>query len=78
MISFTKKSRYDQADLEQVLRILRSPEGCPWDREQTHQSNRRNFLEEAYEAAEAFDRNDPELMCEELGDMLSRATKSRK
>ena len=47
MVSFTKKSRYDQADLEQVLRILRSPEGCPWDREQTHQSNRRNFLEEA-------------------------------
>lgn len=70
MVSFTKKSRYDQKDLEEVLRILRSPEGCPWDREQTHKSNRRNFLEEAYEAAEAFDRDDPALMCEELGDML--------
>lgn len=42
----------------------------PWDREQTHESNRRNFLEEAYEAAEAFDLDDPELMKEELGDVL--------
>jgi len=70
MISFEQKSHYDFDDLVQILRILRGPEGCPWDRVQTHLSNRRNFLEEAYEAAEAFDRDDPELMCEELGDML--------
>lgn len=57
-------------DLIQLVAILRSPEGCPWDREQTHLSNRRNFLEEAYEAAEGFDRDDPKIMCEELGDML--------
>lgn len=70
MIPFPDKPVYDMDDLVRVLRILRAPGGCPWDREQTHQSNRRNFLEEAYEAAEAFDRDDPALMCEELGDML--------
>ncbi|MBR7146702.1 MAG: nucleoside triphosphate pyrophosphohydrolase [Oscillospiraceae bacterium] len=70
MVSFTRKNRYSIEDLVEILRILRAPDGCPWDREQTHLSNRRNFLEEAYEAAEAFDRDDPALMCEELGDML--------
>ncbi len=70
MVSFTRKNRYTYDDLVEILRILRAPDGCPWDRAQTHLSNRRNFLEEAYEAAEAFDRDDPALMCEELGDML--------
>lgn len=70
MIHFEKKSSYDWNDLNTILRILRAPDGCPWDRVQTHLSNRRNFLEEAYEAAEAFDRDDPDMMCEELGDML--------
>jgi len=70
MVDFEKKEIYTYDDLVRVLRILRAPGGCPWDREQTHLSNRRNFLEEAYEAAEAFDRDDPALMCEELGDML--------
>ena len=70
MVQFPKKPVYDMDDLVALLRILRAPGGCPWDRVQTHLSNRRNFLEEAYEAAEAFDRDDPALMCEELGDML--------
>ena len=70
MVHFEKKSVYDFNDLIAILRILRAPDGCPWDRVQTHLSNRRNFLEEAYEAAEAFDCDDPELMCEELGDVL--------
>ncbi|MBE7007722.1 MAG: nucleoside triphosphate pyrophosphohydrolase [Ruminococcaceae bacterium] len=70
MVHFEEKPVYDMDDLVKLLRILRAPGGCPWDREQTHLSNRRNFLEEAYEAAEAFDRDDPEMMCEELGDML--------
>ena len=70
MVSFPEKDKYTYDDLVALLRVLRSPEGCPWDRVQTHESNRRNFLEEAYEAAEAFDRDDPALMCEELGDML--------
>lgn len=70
MVEFPKKPSYDMDDLVAILRILRGPNGCPWDREQTHSSNRRNFLEEAYEAAEAFDRDDPDAMCEELGDVL--------
>ena len=70
MVNFEKKSVYRFDDLIAILRILRAPDGCPWDRVQTHLSNRRNFLEEAYEAAEAFDRDDPDMMCEELGDVL--------
>lgn len=70
MVDFDEKPVYGYKDLVRVLRILRAPGGCPWDREQTHASNRRNFLEEAYEAAEAFDRDDPDAICEELGDML--------
>ena len=70
MVNFERKETYSLQDLIEILRILRAPGGCPWDRAQTHLSDRRNFLEEAYEAAEAFDRDDPALMCEELGDML--------
>ena len=70
MINFERQSVYRFDDLVRILRILRAPDGCPWDRVQTHLSNRRNFLEEAYEAAEAFDRDDPDMMCEELGDVL--------
>ena len=70
MVNFDVKSRYGYEDLLEVIRILRSPEGCPWDKEQTHQSIRRGFLEEAYEAVEAIDREDTALLCEELGDVL--------
>jgi tetrapyrrole methylase family protein/MazG family protein len=49
---------------------LRAPDGCPWDREQTPQTLRRYFIEETYEAIEAIDNDDPELLCEELGDVL--------
>ena len=73
MVNFERKETYSLQDLIEILRILRAPGGCPWDRAQTHLSDRRNFLEEAYEAAEAFDRDDPALMCEELGDMLFAA-----
>lgn len=73
MVNFQYKERYSVEDLIQIIRILRSPGGCPWDQVQTHASNRRNFLEEAYEAVEAFDRDDPGLMCEELGDVLLQA-----
>ncbi|WP_326974543.1 nucleoside triphosphate pyrophosphohydrolase [Caproicibacter sp. BJN0012] len=57
-------------DLLNIMELLRSPQGCPWDREQTHQSIRNNLLEEAYEAAEAIDTNDARLLREELGDVL--------
>ncbi|MBR3605745.1 MAG: nucleoside triphosphate pyrophosphohydrolase [Candidatus Gastranaerophilales bacterium] len=57
-------------ELIKTIEILRSPQGCQWDREQTHQSIRQNMLEEAYEAAEAIDENNPEHIKEELGDVL--------
>ncbi|MUT67693.1 nucleoside triphosphate pyrophosphohydrolase [Paenibacillus sp. NEAU-GSW1] len=56
--------------LHEVVSILRSPEGCPWDREQTHQSIRKNFIEELYEALEAIDNDDPDGMREEFGDVI--------
>lgn len=57
-------------DLRRIVAILRAPGGCQWDGEQTHQSIRRNFLEEAYEVAEAIDQDSPEHLKEELGDVL--------
>ncbi|GAX88658.1 nucleoside triphosphate pyrophosphohydrolase [Effusibacillus lacus] len=56
--------------LVEIVEILRSPEGCPWDREQTHASIRKNVIEEAYEVAEAIDLDDPDALSEELGDLL--------
>lgn len=56
--------------LHEIVRILRSPGGCPWDREQTHQSIRKNLIEETYEVLETLDDDDPDAMCEELGDLL--------
>ena len=70
MIPFPQKETYTYEDLLEIIRLLRSPEGCPWDRVQTHQSIRRGLLEEAYETAEAIDHADPVNLCEELGDLL--------
>ena len=70
MVHFKEKARYDYDDLLEIIRVLRSPEGCPWDQVQTHQSIRRGLLEEAYEAAEGIDRDDADLLKEELGDVL--------
>lgn len=57
-------------DLVRIIRILRSENGCPWDRVQTHTSIRMDLLEEAYEAADAIDHGDMKNLCEELGDVL--------
>lgn len=70
MIDLVSKNSYDLNDLIQIVKILRGPGGCQWDGEQTHQSIRRNFLEEAYEVAEAIDQESPEHLQEELGDVL--------
>ena len=64
------KESYTFDDLQSIMRILRSPEGCPWDREQDHKSIRKNFIEETYEVAEAIDTDNPVLLCEELGDVM--------
>ncbi len=69
-IDFTFKDKYDINDLRRIMTILRQPGGCPWDREQTHESIRANFIEEVYEACEAIDRGDPDMLREELGDVL--------
>lgn len=69
-MDFTKKERYDFNDLVEIMKYLRAPDGCPWDRVQTHESIRSNFIEETYEVIEAIDNKDNELMKEELGDVL--------
>ena len=70
MVEFQRKDHYSYEDFLEIMRLLRAPGGCPWDREQTHGSIRRNFLEETYEVLDAIDRDDPHAMCEELGDVL--------
>ena len=70
MVDFQYKPRYGYEDFLEIMKLLRAPGGCPWDREQTHASIRRNFLEETYEVLDAIDRDDPHAMCEELGDVL--------
>ena len=70
MIQYTQKDYYRFEDLVEIMAILRGEGGCPWDREQDHKSIRQNLLEEAYEAAEAIDMEDPKMLCEELGDVL--------
>ena len=67
---YATAERMTASDLRMITALLRSPEGCPWDREQTHESVRDNFIEETYEVIEAIDNRDPVLMCEELGDVL--------
>ena len=70
MVDFENKPSYGVYDLKNIISLLRSPGGCPWDIEQTHGSIRRNLLEEAYEAAEAIDNSDAAHLREELGDVL--------
>ncbi len=64
------KTEYDFDDLVNIMKILRAPDGCPWDAEQTHQSIRRDLIEETYELVEAIDKDDAEMLREELGDVL--------
>ncbi len=62
------KDIYTMEDLVEIMKYLRV--GCPWDKEQTHESIRVCIIEEAYEVCDAIDKKDPDLMCEELGDVL--------
>ena len=64
------RERYSFEDLVMLVEVLRSEKGCPWDREQTHKSIRKDFIEETYEVIEAIDTEDPVLLREELGDVL--------
>lgn len=69
-MDFKLKNRYDINDMLAIMRILRSENGCPWDKEQTHKSIRKDFLEEVYEVVEAIDLEDTAMLREELGDVL--------
>jgi tetrapyrrole methylase family protein/MazG family protein len=64
------KDKYDFSDLIEIMKLLRSKEGCPWDREQTHDSLKKYLIEETYEVLEAIDLKDREKLKEELGDLL--------
>lgn len=69
-MDFEFKSRYDISDLLKIMKILRSENGCPWDKVQTHESIRTDLIEETYEVCEAIDAESPEMLREELGDLL--------
>lgn len=70
MVEYQQKNHYSISDLIDIVRLLRSEGGCPWDREQTHESIRSDFIEETCEVIEAIDLKDTELLKEELGDVL--------
>ena len=68
--NFQFKDVYDCNDLLNIVSILRAPGGCPWDAQQTHESIRKDFIEETYEVIEAINKKSPEMLREELGDVL--------
>lgn len=69
-VDYEFKERYNIDDLRAIMKILRAPGGCPWDAEQNHESIKKNFIEETYEVIEAINKNDAELLQEELGDVM--------
>lgn len=69
-VKFEFKDKYDINDLISIVTVLRAPGGCPWDREQTHESIKKNFIEETYEVIEAINKKDLSSLKEELGDVL--------
>lgn len=70
MVEYQQKEHYGIGDLLEIVRLLRGEGGCPWDREQTHQSVKSDLLEETCETIEAIDLGDTKLLREELGDVL--------
>ena len=69
-MDFKIKEKYDIYDLVDLVKALRAPDGCPWDKVQTHETIRKDLLEEVYETVEAIDDKDTEHLREELGDVL--------
>lgn len=64
------KDKYEISDLQEIMILLRSEKGCPWDKEQTHDSLKKYLIEETYEVLEAIDLKDSKKISEELGDLL--------
>ena len=69
-VDFQIKENYNMEDLLRLITVLRSPGGCPWDMKQTHESIKKNFIEETYEVVEAINKKDTAGLREELGDVL--------
>ncbi|MCR4925902.1 MAG: nucleoside triphosphate pyrophosphohydrolase [Clostridiales bacterium] len=69
-VDFEFKEKYKVEDLLNIMKVLRGEGGCPWDREQTHESIKKNLIEETYEVIEAINKEDKDLLLEELGDVL--------
>ena len=67
---FELKDKYEIDDLIKLVAVLRAPGGCPWDIKQTHESIKKNFIEETYEVIEAINKKDNDGLREELGDVL--------
>lgn len=67
---FVLKDKYNIDDLVAIIKVLHAPGGCPWDREQTHESIKKNFIEETYEVVEAINKQSTDMLREELGDVL--------
>ena len=66
----SENEKYNLEELYEIIEMLRSPEGCPWDREQTHKSLIKPMIEEAYEAVDAIKKESKPKLIEELGDVL--------
>lgn len=69
-MDYNKREKYNFDELVEIIAKLRAPGGCPWDREQTHESIRKSLIEEAYELVEAIDDKKPEKIADESGDVL--------
>jgi len=68
--TYIEEAPHDMQELLEIIEVLRSPEGCSWDREQTHESLKKCFMDETEEVMQAIDNQDDENLCEELGDVL--------
>ncbi len=68
--AYETRTRHGFDDVMRIVRRLRAPNGCPWDREQTHESLKNALLEESYELIDAIDEDDDQHICEEMGDVL--------
>ena len=68
--TYIEEAPHDMQELLEIIEVLRSPDGCSWDREQTHESLKKCFMDETEEVMQAIDNQDDENLCEELGDVL--------
>lgn len=68
--TYMEEAPHDMQELLEIIEVLRSPDGCSWDREQTHESLKKCFVDETEEVMQAIDNQDDENLCEELGDVL--------